>query len=78
MITAFFTFVTVAFFVLYFVGTIGLSLREPDPGLSPTEIFAIALGVLILGVGFAYAARRQRADLEAFVARILGEVGAAG
>jgi hypothetical protein len=70
--------VTVVFFLLYFVGTIGLSLREPDPAVSVTELVAIMLGAAILSGGFAYAARRQRADAEAFVARILGEVGAIG
>jgi hypothetical protein len=70
--------VTVLFFLLYFLGTIGLSLREPDPAVSVTELVAIMLGAAILSGGFAYAARRQRADVEAFVARILGEVGAIG
>ena len=70
--------VTVLFFVLYFAGTIGLSLREPEPAVSMTEIVAIVLGAVILGVGFAYAARRQRADLEAFAARVLSDGGATG
>lgn len=65
--------VMVVFFVLYFVGTVGLSLREPDPAVSVTEILAIVLGAVVLGVGFAYAARRQRADLEAFAARVLSD-----
>ena len=70
--------VTVIFFVLYFVGTIGLSLREPDPAVSIPEILAIVLGAVVLGGGFAFAARRQRADLEAFAARVLSEERAAG
>lgn len=65
--------VTVAFLLLYLAGTIGLSLREPDPAVSSTEILAIVLGAVILGGGFAYAARRQRADLEAFAARVLSD-----
>ena len=68
--------VTVIFFALYFVGTIGLSLREPDPAVSITEISAIVFGAVVLGAGFAYAARRQRADLEAFAARVLRDEGA--
>ena len=68
--------VTVFFFVLYLAGTIGLSLREPEPAVSGTEILAIVLGAVILGCGFAYSARRQRADLEAFAARVLRDEGA--
>jgi hypothetical protein len=70
--------VTVAFFLLYLVGTIGLSLREPEPDVSTTEMLAIVLGAAVLAVGFAYAARRQRADLEAFAARILSDRDATG
>ena len=68
--------VIVVFFGLYFVGTIGLAMREPDPAISITEILAIALGAVVLGGGFAYFARRQRADLKAFAARVLSEARA--
>jgi len=70
--------VTVAFFLLYLVGTIGLSLREPDPGISTTEVLAIVLGAVMLGVGFAYAARRQREDLSALADRLLADEASAG
>ena len=70
--------VTVIFFALYLIGTVGLSVREPDPAISATEVVAIVLGVAVLGAGFAYAARRQRADLSALADRLLAdEVSAA-
>lgn len=65
--------VTVAFFVLYFAGTVGLSLREPDPDLSAVELVAIALGAAVLAAGFWYSAQRQRADLAGLVARLFPE-----
>jgi len=70
--------VTIIFFALYLVGTVGLSLREPDPAVSATELVAIVLGAAVLGAGFAYAARRQREDLSALADRLLtAEVSAA-
>ena len=69
--------VTVIFFVLYFVGTIGLSLREPDPALSAVELVSVVAGAAVLGAGFAFFARRQRADLKAFAARVLSDRGGA-
>lgn len=65
--------VTVMFFVLYFAGALGLSLREPDPAVSVTEVVALAGGAVVLAAGFVYFARRQRADLAAFIARLLGD-----
>lgn len=62
--------VTVAFFGLYFVGALGLSLREPEPAVSITEVVAIVGGALALAAGFLYFARRQRAELAAFIARV--------
>lgn len=64
--------VTVIFFALYFIGTVGLSLRAPDPGLSAVELVAIVLGAALLAAGFFYSARRQREDLAAFVAGLFG------
>lgn len=65
--------VTVAFFVLYLVGTLGLSLRDPDPAVSMAEVVAIVVGALVLAGGFLYFARRQRAALAAFIARLFSE-----
>lgn len=65
--------VTVIFFALYVTGTVGLSLRSPDPGLSAVELAAIVLGAALLAAGFAYSAHRQRIDLGAFVAKVFGD-----
>lgn len=70
--------VGVIFFALYLVGTLGLAVREPDPGLSAIEVAAIVLGAALLAGGFVYFARRQRADLAAFAARVIGGRGEAG
>lgn len=65
--------VSVLFFAVYFVGTVGLSLREPDPGISAVELFAIVVGAAALAAGFLYFARRQREDLMAFVSGLFSE-----
>lgn len=70
--------VTVVFFALYFVGTVGLASRPPDPALSPLELVTIGAGAALLAAGFTYAARRQRADLAALLARIFGDGAAVG
>ena len=70
--------VTVVFFGLYFIGTIGLSMRDPEPAVSVTEILAIVAGAGVLAAGFVYFARRQRADLAAFVARVFADATRAG
>ena len=70
--------VTVVFFALYLAGTVGLAVRAPDESLSPVELAAILIGAAVLGGGFLYFARRQRADLAAFVARVFAEESPAG
>ncbi len=62
------------FFALYGVVSLGIGLRPPDPSLSIWEVLTAAGGAALLVAGFAYAARRQRDDLRAFVARLF-EVG---
>ncbi|HEX4744730.1 MAG TPA: hypothetical protein VFW12_08690 [Candidatus Limnocylindria bacterium] len=70
--------VTVVFFALYLAGTVGLALRPPDESLSPVELAAIVIGATVLGGGFLYFARRQRAELAAFIARVFAEETPAG
>ena len=70
--------VTVVFFALYVVGTVGLALRAPEESVSAVELAAIVIGAAVLGGGFVYFARRQRAELAAFVTRVFGEDPPAG
>lgn len=64
---------TIVFFALYFFVAVGLAQLPPEGSLSSSELAAIVAGAAVLVVGFAYAARRQRADLAAFVARLFAD-----
>jgi len=63
--------VTAVFFALYVLVAVGIAQRPPDTSLSGPELAAMAVGAAVLVAGFWYAARRQRADLAKFIARLL-------
>jgi len=60
------------FFVLYIAAAIGIASQPPQPGISPQEVGVSVAGGLVLAVLFAAGARSQRADLRAFLDRVLG------
>jgi hypothetical protein len=61
------------FFGLYVAVAAGIALRPPDPAVTIDEIVIAAGGLIVLGVLFITAARRQRADLRAFLKDLFGE-----
>ena len=63
----------VLFFVLYVVVVAGIASQPPDPGLSAQELVIAASGALVTGALFYGAARRQRADLVAFLEAVFTE-----
>ncbi len=63
--------VTSVFFALYLVVAVGIAQRPPESSVSGSELAAMAVGAATLVAGFAYAASRQRADLAAFVTRLV-------
>ena len=60
------------FFGLYVAVAVGIALRSPDPAVTIDEIIIAAAGLIVLGVLFISAARRQRADLRAFLEGLFG------
>ena len=65
--------VAAVFFALYALAGVGIARLPPEPSLSASELVALAVGAVVLAAGFTYAARRQRADLAAFVTRLFAE-----
>ena len=57
------------FFVLYAIAAIGITSRDPE-GVSPLDVFLVAVAALVIAGVFTLAALRQRADLRAFVEEI--------
>lgn len=65
--------IIVVFFALYSVVGVALSALPPDPSVTAVEAATIAGGGGGIAVGFRYFTRRQRADLEAFIARLFAD-----
>jgi len=62
------------FFGLYAVVAIGIALRPPDAVVTVEELLVAIVGAAILAVIFSAAARRQRADLRAFLESVFTDV----
>ena len=62
------------FWALYLVVAGGIAVQPPDVEVSLDEIVIATIGAVVLGILFAGAARRQRADLRAFVEGVYSDV----
>ena len=63
----------VAFFALYVVVVVGIASQPPDSALSAQELVIAASGGIVTAGLFYGSARRQRADLAAFLERVFRE-----
>lgn len=64
----------VVFFALYLVAAGGFALGSRDTSVALANVIVGVGGAVVLAILFASAARRQRADLRAFVERVFGDV----